>query len=163
MHSFSRASIAALARLQDLARWRDNAWSPFSAGPIPNGAVRALARFDDGLGGGPDLYLGGEFTSIGGRVSMGVAAWRGCDDPGVPFCFGDGSGSACPCGNTGAIGHGCANSANANDALLTATGAASLANDTLVLDGTGMPAAAPAFCPPEFANWSNGFRATWYP
>jgi hypothetical protein len=58
--------------------------------------------------------------------------------PLVAFCFGDGSGTACPCGNAGAAGNGCANSLNANGANLAGTGSASIANDTLALVGTGM-------------------------
>ncbi|MEY2807152.1 MAG: hypothetical protein RIR65_1569 [Planctomycetota bacterium] len=59
--------------------------------------------------------------------------------PGAGFCFGDGSATACPCGNFGAAGRGCASSVNANGALLDATGQASLASDSVVLRGTGMP------------------------
>jgi hypothetical protein len=59
--------------------------------------------------------------------------------PSAPFCFGDGSGVACPCGNTGAIGHGCAHSINANGGLLGGSGNASIAADTFVLQGTNMP------------------------
>jgi hypothetical protein len=55
------------------------------------------------------------------------------------FCFGDGTGAACPCGINGATGNGCANSLNANGANIGATGVASIANDTLVLNGSGMP------------------------
>lgn len=57
----------------------------------------------------------------------------------VPFCFGDGTGAACPCGNSGGAGRGCANSVNANGAVLTVTGVPSITNDTLVLHGAGMP------------------------
>jgi hypothetical protein len=62
-----------------------------------------------------------------------------CGPVGVPFCFGDGTGTACPCGNNGAPGNGCASSINVNGANLTTSGASSLANDTLVLLGSGMP------------------------
>src|SRR4029079_19405250 len=55
------------------------------------------------------------------------------------FCFGDGSGTACPCANNGTTGNGCASSVNANGANLASTGTASIAGDTLVLQGTGMP------------------------
>jgi len=63
--------------------------------------------------------------------------------PGTAYCFGDGTGTACPCG-TGAAGNGCPNSVNAAGANLAATGNATVGADTLVLTGTGMPATATA-------------------
>jgi hypothetical protein len=61
---------------------------------------------------------------------------------GTPICPGDGTGTACPCANSGAAWHGCANSVNANGGLLAATGNASVSADTLVVTGSGMPNAA---------------------
>lgn len=59
--------------------------------------------------------------------------------PGDGYCFGDGSaGAACPCGNTGSTGHGCANSSVAAGARLEGSGAASLSADSLLLTGSGM-------------------------
>ncbi len=58
---------------------------------------------------------------------------------GMAYCFGDGTGGACPCGNTGAAGNGCANSLVAAGANLTASGTASISGDTVVLAGSGMP------------------------
>ncbi|MBL8862340.1 MAG: hypothetical protein JNK02_10045 [Planctomycetes bacterium] len=58
---------------------------------------------------------------------------------GAGFCFGDGSGTTCPCGNTGSFGHGCANSVNAAGARLTGVGVTSLASDSVVLHAAGMP------------------------
>jgi len=55
------------------------------------------------------------------------------------FCAGDGGGTPCPCGNNGAPGRGCANSIDPSGAFLTAAGSSSLANDTVVLSGSGMP------------------------
>ena len=55
---------------------------------------------------------------------------------GFPFCFGNGSGPvACPCGNFGTTGRGCANSQNAAGAELTAAG--TITPDTLVLTSSG--------------------------
>jgi len=60
--------------------------------------------------------------------------------PGTPYCFGDGSGTACPCGNNSPAGSGagCLNSLGTGG-LLAATGTASISNDTLSLNGSGMP------------------------
>jgi hypothetical protein len=59
--------------------------------------------------------------------------------PVTPYCFGDGSSTACPCGNSGVSGNGCANSVNANGANLAGIGVASIGFDTFTLNGTGMP------------------------
>jgi len=61
-------------------------------------------------------------------------------DPGAGTCFGDGSGTACPCANNSPVGAGagCLNSLGSGG-LLAGTGSASVSNDTLVLNGTAMP------------------------
>jgi hypothetical protein len=53
---------------------------------------------------------------------------------GTGFCFGDGTVTGCPCGNDGAPGHGCQNSATPG-ARLTAIGTTS--PDTIVLGASG--------------------------
>lgn len=62
--------------------------------------------------------------------------------PSQPICLGDGSGLPCPCANSGAGGHGCGNSNLAAGALLSSSGNALLASDTLRLhvDGVGVGA-----------------------
>ncbi|MCY2959035.1 MAG: M36 family metallopeptidase [Planctomycetota bacterium] len=75
-------------------------------------------------------------------VEAGLDAFRvsrlACALPIGLYCFGDGSGAACPCGNNGAAGQGCANSLG-HGATLSGSGHAILAADTFVLTGAGMP------------------------
>ncbi len=58
---------------------------------------------------------------------------------GSRFCFGDGSGTPCPCGNSGSAQSGCANSVVANGGRLIATGTARVTSDTLVLRCSQLP------------------------
>jgi hypothetical protein len=81
-------------------------------------APRYMAVVPQNLDTGP--IVGGLYDSVTGG-------------PITPLCFGDGTGTPCPCGNTGAIGHGCRNSANAFGGLLSSTGSASTSADSLLL------------------------------
>lgn len=54
------------------------------------------------------------------------------DESGVAYCFGDGTGAACPCNNFGQLGAGCRN-ATSFGAQLYSTGTTSLAADVLAL------------------------------
>jgi plastocyanin len=58
--------------------------------------------------------------------------------PGNEFCAGDGSATACPCGNVSIGPVGCLNS-NGKGGRLRARGTPSVSADTLVLSCTGMP------------------------
>lgn len=66
--------------------------------------------------------------------------YTGSCGTGTPYCFGDASGTACPCANHSPAGSGagCLNSL-AQGALLRATGTARISADTVVLLGSGMP------------------------
>jgi hypothetical protein len=61
------------------------------------------------------------------------------------YCFGDGSGTACPCANESAPGDesGCLNSFGSGGKL-TGTGTASVGADSFTLVGSGMPPTATA-------------------
>lgn len=72
-----------------------------------------------------------------GAVCNGIQLRR--IDEHTAFCFGDGSGTACPCSNFGPSGSGCANSTG-NAGHLVASGAASVSNDAVVLSASGMGA-----------------------
>jgi len=57
---------------------------------------------------------------------------------GAAFCAGDGSATACPCGNFGALGSGCASPISTQGGRLFAIGTPSVSGDSLVLRGEGM-------------------------
>jgi len=100
-----------------------------------------LTALDGSLGD----FFGDSVAISGARALIGA---RGDDDNGddsgsaylfaVPqsagsaYCFGDGSGTTCACGNTAGPGQGCANSTGAG-AILWAAGSASASADELVL------------------------------
>lgn len=79
---------------------------------------------------------GGDFAWVIDDVSFTVGVSSDS------FCFGDGSGAGCPCGNLSAPGEGCANSTGVG-ALLAAGGNAVLGADTLVLSVIQAPPGRP--------------------
>jgi hypothetical protein len=117
-----------------IAAWDGSNWSALGSG-LSGGVVRGLGVYDDGRGSGRDLYAGGMFTSAGGQPVSRFAKWEGCGGTGTPFCPGDGSlGTACPCGNIGSTGHGCASSTVSAGGLLAASGHPT--PDTIVLSAS---------------------------
>ncbi|MBK7877037.1 MAG: hypothetical protein IPJ77_15040 [Planctomycetes bacterium] len=150
-------TLANVPGLPNIARLRGGAWQTITlASPGITSIGGELAVFDDQLGPGPALYVSGSLSAADGLPSMSLARYAptglaGCaGDPGVAFCFGDALDTqvtqVCPCANYGAPRHGCANSANANGALLVATGSTAIdvgtGTDTVVLASSGMPATA---------------------
>lgn len=111
-----------------------------------------LVGFDDGSGNGRDLWVGGDFSRAGASTSACIARWEGC--AAQTFCDGDGLDpdvtTACPCGNSGAPGRGCANSVEVRGARLETIG--TIEPDTLRLLGSGMP-------PTSFALYTKGDAA----
>lgn len=109
----------------------DTAWGQPTG---TTGTVYVVRMLPDGK-----YLLGGLFDRfVDGTWKNGLARIQGFE--GYPsFCSGDGSGTACPCGNSGAAARGCANSVSASGARLVASGTASLAGDGLVLQGDSMP------------------------
>lgn len=69
--SFGGAGQAPALRI---ARWDGASWSAL-AGSNPNLAVNALAVHDDGEG--EKLYVGGQFTHVGGMSAPYIACWDG--------------------------------------------------------------------------------------
>jgi hypothetical protein len=100
-------------------------------GPVPPAGATA-SNADGGVrwGAGNDANTG---TANWNRVSFEV----GGAVSGAPYCFGDGSGSPCPCGNPGSSQSGCANSTGGG-AILGATGSNSVAADDLVFNAENL-------------------------
>jgi hypothetical protein len=124
-----------------VARWNGASWAGLGAGvgSSVGGGVFALAGFDDGSDGAADLYAAGSFNTAGGIPSINIAEWFGCPFA-TAYCFGDGSGTACPCGNDSPAGGqaGCLSSV-LTGGKLTGSGAPSLSADGLHLNGSQMP------------------------
>lgn len=86
--------------------------------------------------GEPGFFYPGDVWTIG------MDNPRITSDLGSVFCAGDGTATACPCGNAGAPSHGCASSV-LSGAYLDASGSASVAADDLVLVASSLPATTP--------------------
>jgi len=99
---------------------------------VPAGVVLDLARearfvddpsvADTGVGPGPQTDIGALEVQAGFPVTA--------------FCFGDGSGTPCPCANNGAAGRGCGNGAFQGGSQLASSGIGSLSADSLTLIAT---------------------------
>ncbi|MBX3374810.1 MAG: hypothetical protein KF817_13345 [Phycisphaeraceae bacterium] len=68
-------SVAGCTRARSVVRWDGTTWTALGEG-VPS-TVYALAVFDDGLGGGPALCAGGQFTTAGGAPAAFIARWDG--------------------------------------------------------------------------------------
>ena len=89
-----------------------------------------VATFDIDNDGDKDLVFGrcaGTFVWINQQIHASTA---------VTFCSGDGSSVPCPCGSAGAVGYGCPSSISPAGARLSASGAARIGADSLVLKNT---------------------------
>lgn len=100
----------------------------------------SIAAWGDNSSGGVSFAPEGiGFTDVSGGFDHALAL----QDPSIAntgnaYCFGDGSGTTCPCMN-GSLGAGCANSAGATGATLRGLGNAFLSVDTFRLSIDGIP------------------------
>jgi hypothetical protein len=91
------------------------------------------------------LWAVGTFNSLGGVATASTARFVACDSAGLVFCSGDGSGTACPCGNAGASGNGCATSFNPAGGHLGARGNPSVSSDSIRLEASGLSSSVVTF------------------
>jgi hypothetical protein len=120
---------------------------PSTASAARNGFLPADVLVSPAPGAPPAVYAPSMMLGLGLRTTRSFGVSRPDDldgldvrmlpEPALPYCFG--TVASCPCGFGGAPGHGCANSVFASGGLLTATGNASVAGDTVVLLGSDMP------------------------
>jgi hypothetical protein len=89
-------------------------------------------------------YAVGAWLADGPPTAAGrVTLYSHADPLGSSYCFGDGSGTDCPCGNIGGPQEGCANSTG-DGSLLLASGTPSLAADDLAFTARQMVPNQPA-------------------
>jgi len=82
-------------------------------------------------------WAGGDMGGFSGWTLNGFGG-----NAGTAYCFGDGSGTVCPCASFGGVGEGCLTTSGTG-ATLSAMGIADVASDTLVLEVAGAPANKP--------------------
>jgi hypothetical protein len=136
-----RFSSAGGAPAANLARWNGQSWSGAGLETVGNTPrVRALLAADLPALGGRVLSVAGDMEAVGPVPGQRYARLAPCAQTGDLECFGDGSGTACPCGNSSAPGSqaGCANSLGVGSTM-RARGSSSLSNDTLILEGGALP------------------------
>ncbi|MAF67590.1 MAG: hypothetical protein CMJ84_18285 [Planctomycetes bacterium] len=90
---------------------------------LASAQVSDFSFVDSGTGISADLHLEGDLVADYGCPAV------------TAFCFGDGSGTACPCSNGGASGEGCANGTGSG-AIIGTSGSTSIAAGDLVLAGS---------------------------
>jgi len=91
-----------------------------------------------------ELTTGGGWNDIehsgSGFISGYFVEYEGSSS--TVFCHGDGSGTSCPCANSGSNGEGCANGSGSG-AMLRSTGSSSVGTADLVLTGAQLIASQP--------------------
>jgi hypothetical protein len=141
-HDGTRSLLGSFRRDNTLGLTLVDTWDGQQWAALPGGIEGVLAMgmtvLDMEGDGAPDLYVCGQFPLAGGAPAHNIARFALCGTPATIVCAGDGTGTACPCGNTGASGHGCANSLVAAGASLATGGIASISADTLELSSQGL-------------------------
>ena len=100
--------------------------------------VRHIVEVTNGfMGPHSGLTIGGN-EAIGAMMNGIQLRKLTCEDC-TAYCFGDGSGTDCPCGNSGIPGSGCDNSFGTDGGRLTASGVPSVSGDNVLFTATDLP------------------------
>jgi hypothetical protein len=126
-----------------LQQWTGSAWVSLATDNTDYD-VNAIAIVPGGSDCSPEIFVGGRFTKWGATFSHHVAKLTLCGEPGIGYCFGDGTtATPCPCfppntvpNPSAAPGHGCANSFNPGGAKMCAVGTTN--PDTVTLRASGL-------------------------
>jgi hypothetical protein len=137
----------------------DQIGDPISPNPI--GAYMNGTALDVEFSGGGSQHVQSNIAVHSGANTLYLYQRdSGCSDAGILFsctirvqvpcdsaayCFGDGTGTPCPCANNGLPGHGCENSSTTGGALLSMTGSPSLNADDVQFTCSGEKPAALSF------------------
>ncbi len=133
---FGGHTSSPFVKLGDVWGWNGSSWRQELPLVAPDPRTYHALAYHEGLD--REVIVGGDTQT---QIASSVYYFRErADQPGIPFCFGDGSGVACPCGNSSAAGAcvGCLNSLGVGGRLRS-IGQARLSNDTVVLVGTDQP------------------------
>ncbi len=142
LYAAGRVDLADAQVVPGLARSSGGAWTAVTTSiTSPNTTeVFALASHHAAGDAHPALWMGGNFRAVDGAATSRIARRDGCAEPATPFCLGDGSATACPCGNASApgAGEGCLHSLGTGGRI-DVTGLASITVDQIELRGSRMP------------------------
>ncbi len=133
---FGGALSAPFTKYGDLWEWDGVDWRERPQAQLPSARVYHRMVYHEAAD--TELVLGGDSVATIATRDLFLRARE--RQPGIPFCFGDGSGSACPCNNPSSAGdcRGCRNSTG-NGSALRAHGVARYSSDTVRLEATGLP------------------------
>jgi hypothetical protein len=127
--AFPALDFGGASLLLYLTRSTGDLWN--SADLVAEQGVYTLADFDSAT-----------FDVLSGSAALSMLFERVTIRPklaGTEYCFGDGMGAGCPCGNSGGAGEGCQNSSGVG-ARLAVSGSDSVSAADLAFDAAGLPA-----------------------
>ena len=131
-------------------RWTGSHWETLRTGIAESYGIdpypRSMSVGALGNASAPSLYVVGSFHTAGLKASDYIAEWTSVPSVGSRYCTGDGHDPrltiACPCGNVGENGRGCASGVDPAGAALDAVGSvladASTGTDSVQLIASGM-------------------------